>query len=128
MKLSQQLEVAMSHVSLDSQPEAVRQFVMALEITPEGTNLELDGRVVARVLPPTSTDGAEDWNDEKNHRRCDLINKKYKSGLSEAEHAELDHLQMQMYRHRDTVAPLPMEFAEQLLKELQQKAASAKSA
>jgi hypothetical protein len=46
----------MTHVSLDTQPEVVRQFVLALSASAEGAVLESAGRPVACVVaPPKST-------------------------------------------------------------------------
>ena len=42
----------MSHVNLDTQPEAVRHFVLALSASPEGAVLESAGRPVLCVVPP----------------------------------------------------------------------------
>jgi hypothetical protein len=41
----------MTHVNLDTQPDVVRQFVLALSLSPEGVVLESAGRPVACVLP-----------------------------------------------------------------------------
>ena len=42
----------MTHVNLDTQPEVVRQFVLALPVTRDGVVLESAGRPVACVVPP----------------------------------------------------------------------------
>jgi hypothetical protein len=42
----------MTHVNLDAQPEAVRQFVLALSVPPDGVVLESAGQPVACVVPP----------------------------------------------------------------------------
>jgi hypothetical protein len=60
----------------------------------------------------------ERWTEEKNQRRCDLINRKYAAGLTSNEARELARLQAQMLRHRDQVAPLPLEQAERWYSEL----------
>ena len=39
------------HIDLDSQDEHVKQFVLSLDLDPEGSVLEADGRAVAHVLP-----------------------------------------------------------------------------
>jgi hypothetical protein len=120
----------MTHLNLDTQPEAVRQFVLALSASPDGVVLESAGRPVACVVPaPKTTDGAGApegvWTDEKNRRRCELLDRKYDRGLSPAEEAELALLQEAMYRHIDRVAPLPLDAARALHQELLQKAARA---
>jgi hypothetical protein len=120
----------MTHVNLDTQPEVVRQFVLALSASADGVVLESEGRPVACVVPPPkSTDGAsaqaEEWSEEKNRRRCELIDRKYDHSLSPAEEAELALLQDAMYRLVDKVAPLPLDAARSLHQELVQKAARA---
>jgi hypothetical protein len=123
----------MTHVDLDAQPEVVRQFVLALSVSPEGAVLESAGRAVACVVPPpqpahepNSQEG--EWTEEKNRRRCELIDRKYDHGLSPSETAELALLQDAMYRYIDKVAPLPLEAARSLHQELLQKAARNKDA
>jgi hypothetical protein len=105
----------MTHVNLD---------------TPgEGAILESAGRPVAcLVAAPQSTEGnsrAEEWTEEQNRRRCELIDRKYDHGLSPAEEAELALLQNAMYRFIDKVAPLPLDAARRLHQELLEKAARA---
>lgn len=106
----------MTHLNLDTQPEAVRQFVLALTASPEGVVLESAGRAVACLVPPPKPPQGggspeEDWTDEKNRCRCELIDRKYGHGLSPAEEAELALLQDALYRHIDRVAPPPLEAA-----------------
>jgi len=123
----------MTHVNLDAQPEAVRQFVLALSASAEGVVLESEGRPVACVVPPPkSTNGAitpqGPWTEESNRRRCELIDRKYEQGLSSAEEAELALLQDALDRYIDRVAPLPLDAARSLHQELLQKAAAASDA
>jgi hypothetical protein len=120
----------MTLVNLDTQPEVVRQFVLALSASAEGVVLESAGRPVVCVVPlPKSADGASpqagEWTEEMNRRRCELIDRKYDHGLSPAEEAELALLQDAMYRYIDKVAPLPLGEARNLHQELLQKAAQA---
>jgi hypothetical protein len=110
----------MTRVNLDEAPEEVRQFILALAGNPNGSVLELGGRAIALVVPAPSVpngDG-EPWTDAKNHRRCDLIDRKYSGALSPAEAAELARLQEEMLQHRQRVAPLPLEDARRMLHEL----------
>jgi hypothetical protein len=58
------------------------------------------------------------WTNEKNARRCNLIDKEIEGTITEAEKAELDHLQQQAIAHRDRVAPLPIEGARKLHQQL----------
>jgi hypothetical protein len=121
----------MTHVNLDAQPEVVRQFVLALSASPDGVVLESAGRPVACVVPPPRQEEASlqeaEWTDERNRRRCELIDRKYDHGLSPAEEAELALLQDAMDRAIDRVAPLPLE-ARSLHQELLRKAAHARDA
>ncbi len=120
----------MTHVRLDDQPAAVRDFVLALATEPGGSVLEMNGRPVARVLPappaaPVPASGA--WTAEMNQRRCQLIDRKYASGLSPDEQAELTALQAAMHRAVDAAAPLPIDAARRLHQELLEKASKAAS-
>lgn len=118
---------SVNHIRLDNQPEAVRQFMLALAVPPDGTVLELGGQPVACVLPPPKpTNGAApdpgDWTEAKNARRCDLIDRKYHGTLLPQEALELSGLQEAMLRYRQRVAPLPLEDARRLHQELLAKA------
>jgi hypothetical protein len=118
----------MTHVNLDIQPEIVRQFVLSLSASPDGVVLELAGQPVACIVPPPKERiGAEEesgeWTDEKNRRRCELIERRYDNSLNPVEEAELTVLQDAMHRFIDQVAPLPLDVARNLHQELLQKAA-----
>jgi hypothetical protein len=116
----------MTHVNLDAMDESVRQFVLAVAGDPAGSILELNGQPVAWVLPtaPAAANGDEPWTEAKNQRRCDLIDRKYAGGLPPSETVELTRLQEEMLRHRQRVAPLPLEDARRLHQELLTKAAA----
>ena len=47
------------------------------------------------------------WTDEKNDRRCDLIDVKIDGKLLPNEKLELEILQEEMYAYRRKMAPLP---------------------
>src|SRR6266851_5703194 len=100
----------MTHVDLDTQPEVVRQFVLALSASGEGAVLESGGRPVACVVPPPRSKEVGvpegEWTEEKNRRRGALLDRKYDHGLSPAEEAELALLQDALHRTIDKVAPL----------------------
>jgi hypothetical protein len=120
----------MTHVNLDTQPEAVREFVLALSARGEGVVLESAGRPVACVVPPPraaeqASAGGSEWTADKNRRRGELIDRKYDHGLSPAEEAELALLQEAMHRAIDRLAPLPLDAARGLHQELLDKAARA---
>jgi hypothetical protein len=115
----------MTHVSIDGQPEAVKRFFESLALPPEGSVVEVNGRPVARMLPadPGPPNGAVDgWTPERNHRRCDLIDKKFSTGLTAAEDQELAALTAGLRRFVDRVAPLPLEDVRRLHQELLEKA------
>jgi hypothetical protein len=121
----------MTHISLDAEHEAVKQFVLGLTVDPSGSVLELNGQPVACVVPPPkAVNGREqsDWTDAKNARRIELIKKKHAGGLSPAEHVELGGLQDEMLRFRQKVAPLPLEDAGRLHQELLARVAAPNSA
>jgi hypothetical protein len=48
----------MTHISLDQESDSIKQFVRSLPIGLEGVALELQGRVICKVVPPVvKTDG-----------------------------------------------------------------------
>jgi hypothetical protein len=112
----------MKHLSLDAENEFVKQFVRGLSSAADATILELEGRPVIYVMPmPRSnvaTGPSDDWTEEKNSRRCALIDKKIDGSLAATEVAELDQLQKEMLQHRRRVAPLPLEEARALHQQL----------
>ncbi len=61
-------------------------------------------------LPPLRGE----WNETKNGRRCDLIDKDIQGTLTETEKRELELLTHEMRVHRRRVAPIPMETPKQL--------------
>jgi hypothetical protein len=112
----------MTHINLDGQPEAVKQFFLALPADPEGAVVERNGRAVARIVPAEDTGGKhpadEPWAEAKNARRCALIDREIDGTLTPDEAAELRRLQQAMLRHRRRVAPLPLADARRLHQEL----------
>ena len=116
----------MKHINRNGQDETVRQFVLSAAAEPDGSVLELDGRPIARVLPPerNGTPATDDWTDAKNDRRARLVDRKIAGTLTAAEAAELAGLQDEMLRHRDRVAPLPLEYARKLHQELLKRGAA----
>jgi hypothetical protein len=123
-------EFAMNHISLDNQDETVKQFVLSLSAEPGGSVLELNGRAVACIVPPShSMNGsanAEEWTDAKNARRAELIKRKHAAGLTSTELVELAGLQEAMLRYRQEVAPLPLDDARKLHQELLTRVAAQK--
>jgi hypothetical protein len=129
-RLDRRLEESMTHVSIDRQPEAVKQFFQSLALTPEGSVVEMNGRAMARMLPAEAMPGSAEpteWTPELNHRRCDLVDKKFAGGLTAAEEMELAALTAGMRQFVDRVAPLPIEDVRRLHQELLEKAAASDS-
>jgi hypothetical protein len=112
----------MKHVSLDTQDEAVKRFILSLSADPDGSLLEIDGRAVVQVLPiapqQNGSSRSDEWTEQKNARRCDLIDKEIAGTLDGGEAEELAGLQQEMLRHRRRVAPLPLEAVRRLHQEL----------
>lgn len=54
------------------------------------------------------------WTEEKNARRCLLIDRQIQESISPAEVAELEELQYALRRHLDVVAPIAMDGARRL--------------
>lgn len=98
----------MTHIELNAQGEAVKQFFLSLPPDPEGTLVEVNGRAVARLTPLPPGDngqpgGERRWTSEKNLRRGFLIDRKIDGTLTLEESQELDILQHQMTEHLDLV-------------------------
>ena len=64
-----------------------------------------------------------DWTypDEKNERRCELIDKDIDGTILPCERRELEELQRQMLAYRRKIAPLPICAAKKLYQELLKK-------
>lgn len=62
-----------------------------------------------------------DWTDEKNARRCKLIDKEIYSSITQPEQIELDSLQQQVWAYRQMMAPLDIEGAREALKKMKDK-------
>jgi hypothetical protein len=72
---------------------------------------------LAAELP---TDNGE-WNDAKNERRCELIDKDIQGTLGAAERREFELLTQEMRVHRRAVAPIPLAGAIRLHQQLLEK-------
>jgi len=120
----------MTLVNIDRQPEAVKQFFKSLPLTPEGSVVEMNGKSVARVLPADAiANNSEtiEWTAELNERRCNLIDRKYTTGLTAEEESELATLTAAMRRFVDRMAPVPLDDVRKLHRELLEKAAASDS-
>ena len=117
----------MNHVKLDAQHEAVKRFILALTVDRAGSVLELNGQAVACVVPPpqsvTGNVTSAEWTEQKNARRCDLIDREIDGIITPAEAVELRQLQDEMLRYQNKVAPWPIQAARTLHQELLKKAA-----
>ena len=122
----------MKHIDLQAHEEAVKQFFLALPADAEGSVVELNGRAVARVLrlqeERVADDGvgargaAANWTEQKNARRCALIELEVDGMLSEEEAIELESLQGEMLRERQKLAPVPLADLRRLHQDLMTKA------
>ena len=81
------------------------------------------GTVLERLIDSPGRPDDSNWNDAKNHRRCELIDKEIEGKLSPAGKHELEELQRQMLAYRRKVAPLPLKEARRLHQQLLKKAA-----
>lgn len=76
----------------------------------------------ARVSPLLGHGNANDnWTDEKNDRRCDLIDKQIQGSIELEERAELEFLQRQFQENQEKKWPLPIAKAKELHAELLEK-------
>ena len=78
-----------------------------------------DYQRIKPLLDPSHTDSA--WSDEKNARRCKLIDKDLANAITAEERIELAVLEQQAAEHFDKIAPPPMEGADRLYQELLEK-------
>jgi len=120
----------MTHVNIDRQPDAVKNFFATLALTAEGSLVEMNGRAVVHLTPakPIVVEPDEsEWTPQSNHRRCDLVDKKFAGGLTSVEEAELAQLTAGLRRFVDRVAPVPLDEVRKLHQQLLEKAAPADS-
>jgi hypothetical protein len=119
----------MNEIDVDVGDEAVLRFVLSLPIDPNGTWLRVNGKPLFRVIPvlPSENSEQDEWTDERNARRCLLIDKDVGGTITSAEALELEDLQAQLRRYRRQVAPLPLAETRRLLEELERKASQTNS-
>lgn len=115
----------MSDIDVDVRDESVLRFVLSLPTDPNGTRLRVNGKTLFRVIPvsPSDNSAEHDWSDERNARRCLLIDKEVRGAITANEATELEDLQDQLRRYRRQVAPLPLAETRQMLEELERTAA-----
>jgi len=75
----------------------------------------------ARLRSPRQSQANSGWTTAKNARRVELIDRQIEGSLSLEERVELDFLQQQFRAFRQQDAPLPIEKARQLHRELLEK-------
>jgi hypothetical protein len=117
----------MKHIDLTRHEEAIRQFFLALPADPEGSVVELNGKAVARITPLNAAtadegQGGTAWNDQRNARRCELVDREIEGTLLADEAGELAVLQQQMLAERRRLAPVPLNDLRRLHQELLDKA------
>ena len=116
----------MNHILLDEQHEAVQRFFLSLPADSQGSVVELNGLALACLVPVSlASSDKGTWNEAKNERRCDLIDKEIDGTLTSAQAVELQTLQQEMLKYRNKVAPLPIAAVRKLHEELLTKAADA---
>ncbi len=81
---------------------------------------------VASQPDASPPNGANEWNEAKNARRVDLINKKYAKGLTGTENKELKRLQTEVDEFVNRAVPVRNEVLELLLLGLKQAAKARK--
>lgn len=75
----------------------------------------------ARLRSPRQSPANSEWTTAKNALRVELIDRQIEGSLNPEERVELDFLQQQFRAFRQQDAPLPMENARQLHRELPEK-------
>ncbi|MDF1814039.1 MAG: hypothetical protein P1V20_17680 [Verrucomicrobiales bacterium] len=85
-------------------------------------DLSPNSRVIVTIVE-AQIDGleSEPWLEEDNDRRCELIDKDIQEVLSDQERHELQILQYRFDRYLDEVAPIPIEGAIRIHRELLEK-------
>lgn len=77
--------------------------------------LELRQDLIVDINKSVDADlAASEWTEDKNSRRCELIDKDLQGTITDAERGELDRLTRSLRLHRKKVAPLPLALAQQL--------------
>ena len=74
--------------------------------------------------PPSQAPSAPAWTEDKNQRRCHLVDKDIDGTISLAEQGELEQLQAEMLAYRRHVAPLPLDDLRMLHQQLLRQASA----
>jgi hypothetical protein len=106
----------------------VRQFFDSLDTSEGPAVVRTRGRKFYVVARPDAVNQAPGpWTPRKAKRRHDLIDKQIDDRLTVEEEVELAELEDELDRYVDEVAPLPIEYARQVLDRLLRQAAAKKS-
>lgn len=89
--------------------------------TSETSTLVSWRRAIHRAEALASSSDIDKWSDDKNLRRCQLVDKEIAGTLTNNEKNELDRLQAEMLSYRRKVAPLPLQDLRDLHAELLRK-------
>lgn len=108
----------MPHLTLESQTDDVKRFLLSLSAGEE-TTVEWNGQPLLRVRPVVAGTDAGGWSDAKNARRFELIDRELDETITATEAEELERLQSEFRRHRRRVAPLPLAETRELLEALE---------
>ena len=104
--------------------EALKGVLVAFtRATSETSTLVSWFQTLPHETPSPESSGRE-WTEEKNQRRCDLVDKEIDGTISAAEKVELDQLQAEMLAYRRKVAPLPLAGLRELHQELLRQASN----
>ena len=108
-------------ITPDTIDEPVKRFITGLEISREPSVMEVAGRRVYIVVRPALDErkGDEPWTDAKAKRRYDLVERKLSNTIGPEEAIELAQLNEALDDHIDRVAPLPLDYARNILAKLQ---------
>jgi hypothetical protein len=103
--------------------KVLKKFRMAVFTHPDDDHVgegKHDRMQIAMVVSHSDSAHKNDgpWSEEKNTRRCNLIDKKIDSTISLAESVELQELQQQMLAYRHSKAPLPLDYIRKVRKQL----------
>lgn len=132
LALAESSEVSMSSVVRNSL-ESLQRTASAFATISDSKNELAKGQLLAFASGPERAafsgilrllyrSNDADWTDEKNDRRCELIDKEIEGTIRPFEKRELAVLQQQMLAYRRKNAPLPLKEAQALHQELLKKA------
>jgi len=113
-------ELAMTDLNIDNQPLAVKQFFETLALTPEGSVVTMNGKLIGQFHPAGTRDS--EWNEAKSARRYELIDRDLVGTITQEESLELELLQSELRDHVERTSPLPIDYARKLYRELLAKA------